>query len=188
MTEMETKHWSYLNQEYNTDVLSQWSTQGCRADAERRLGYRFALRQVSYTSAVPPGGELALELSIANAGFAAPFNHRPVYVVLNGGGSRLVVQVADADARRWAPGETVSLPVRLRIPANQAPGSYQIALWLPDDTAALSTDSRYAIQLANDGLWNGNIGDNVVGEVSIDRAAPGAIDTLATLFSQLTGA
>ena len=183
VAEMSNNHWSYLNREYHQDVLAGWETQGCGDDIRRHLGYRLVLKQAVHSATVAPGGVLALSLDIANTGFAAPFNERPVYVVLSGGGARRVARLNAVDVRRWQQGQTASIAVKLRVPANAAPGSYKIALWMPDDATALRDDSRYAIRLANDGMFDATTGDNVIsGALVVDAVAPGTVDPLAHDF------
>ena len=186
IAEMAEKRWSYLNAEYNTAVVAGWDAGGCGAEIKRRLGYRFVLDQVVHTQAVAPGGELALRLDIKNRGFASPFNKRPVEIVLTHGDSRMVARLSAVDARRWAAGETTSVTARLRIPATITPGTYTLALRLPDDAASLAGDKRYAIRLANDGVWNDASGDNTLTTaLQIDPAATGPRDAGATVFAQL---
>jgi hypothetical protein len=185
---METGHWSFLNREYNRLVLDLWDTQGCGQEVERRLGYRFALDRAAHTETVAPGGELDVEVELHNSGFTAPYNRRPVELVLRNADSSYVVRLsgANADARRWVGGATAALAVRLRIPAGIAPGTYTLALRLPDEGDAISGDARYSIRLANDGVWNGETGDNVLSDnVVIDPAAPGERDVTAAEFIQL---
>jgi Domain of unknown function (DUF4832)/Domain of unknown function (DUF4874) len=186
IAEMALQHWSYLNSEYNQAVLSSWDSGGCGPEIRRRLGYRLALERVTHTAAVAPGGELTLTIAIHNSGFAAPFNRRPVDVVLTRGSTRLVARLTTADARRWASGVTTTLTARLRIPATLAAGSYVLALRLPDEAPTLAADPRYAIHLANDGVWTDAAGDNVlVPALSIDPGAPGPRNAAATTFTEL---
>ena len=133
-----------------------------------------------------PGGELALEIDVANRGFAAPYNERPVYVVLSGAGTRQVVRLEAVDPRRWVGGEVSKISVRLRVPASLAPGSYRVALWLPDAASRLKDDPRYAIRLANEGVWDAATGDNVLTEtLRVDASAPGTVDPAATTFVEI---
>jgi hypothetical protein len=162
MHEMETQHWSYLNREYERHVIAGWAEEGCDDEIERKLGYRFAVSQLAHSETVAPGGELAVEIDVANRGWAAPFNRRPVELVLASGASRHVVRVDGVDARTWAPGETTTVTARLRIPASMAPGTYSLAVRLPDESPSLAADPRHAIQLANDGVWVEDTGDNVL--------------------------
>lgn len=183
---MASAHWSYLNRDYNKTVLDGWVAGGCMGEIDERLGYRFVLDQVAHTDAVAPGGVLELQVKVTNVGFASPYNRRPVEVVLDNGTTRHVVELAELDARRWSAGQTTSFTVRLQIPADAAAGNYTLALRLPDESAGLNSDARYAIQLASDGEWNSATGDNVVTrELNVDPAAPGPRDTAATAFAQL---
>lgn len=180
VSNMEALHFSYLNRQYHQGVIDLWEAQGCEGEIRRRLGYRFELRRAAYTGQVAPGGELSLEIELTNAGFAAPFNRRPVYIVLRGAGGQRAVQLTGLDARRWEPGETVTIATRLRVPADLAPDRYTVALWLPDDADALANDPRYAVRFANEGVWDAAAGDNVLThELVVDPAAPGPMDPAA---------
>jgi hypothetical protein len=186
IAEMKSLHWSYLNQEYKQDVLAAWEEQGCKAEVIRRLGYRLALQRVKHTSKVAPGGELVVQADIANTGFAAPYNERPVYVVLKNGDKRLTAKLAKVDVRRWEPGTNNTISVRLRLPADLEPGKYTLALWMPDADQKIQGDARFAIRMANDGLWSAETGDNVITEAfDVDADAPGSVDASATTFAEI---
>jgi hypothetical protein len=162
LAEMEANHWSYLNREYHQAVLAGWQSQGCDVEVQERLGYRLVLTQASYSPSPTVGGVFALAVDVVNRGFAAPFNPRPAYVVLTGASGRHVIRLEDVDVRRWAPGKSTTFSAVLRLPSAMAAGVYTVSLWLPDDAEALRDDPRYAIQLANDGVWNAGTGENVL--------------------------
>jgi hypothetical protein len=46
----------------------------------------------------------------------------------------------------------------------------------------LRNDPRYAIQFANDGIWDEKTGYNILTEVDVDSAAGGMIDPSASEF------
>jgi hypothetical protein len=186
IAEMKNNHWSYLNQEYHQDVLAAWEEQGCKVEVTRRLGYRLALQRVKHSESVAPGGELVVQADIANTGFASPYNARPVYVVLKSGDTRIAARLSKVDVRRWEPGSNNAFTARLRVPANLAPGSYTLALWIPDAAETLQGDARYAVRLANDGVWDAGSGDNVVTEaLTVDASAPGPVDASASTFAEI---
>jgi uncharacterized protein DUF4832/uncharacterized protein DUF4874 len=186
VSEMEDKHWSYLNEEYNQSVLAGFESGGCDGEIKQRLGYRFAFERAVLTSKVAPGGALSLEIDVVNRGFSAPFNKRPVYVTVAGAGVRHTVRLEGVDARRWRAGETTTIQANLRLPADLASGNYTVALWLPDESSNLRADPRYAIRLANDGVWVDGTGDNVITtELQVDPSAPGAVDPTATALVEL---
>ncbi len=186
LTFMESQHWSYLNEEYNQSVLDQWVDQGCAGEISRRLGYRLSLVRATLSEAVAPGGVLAVELEIANSGFSAPFNRRPMVLVLQRGSQRWQVTLSGRDARKLQPGHT-TVEARLRIPADAIPaGDYQLSLWLPDDDSRLADDPRFAIRLANDGIWDQTTGANTITRtLRIDPSAAGDVDPDASGMVEL---
>jgi hypothetical protein len=166
LAELRAQHWSYLNRAYNTDVLDGWQAQGCFDEVAAGLGYRLLATAMDHTAEVVAGETLYARISVRNQGFAAPYNPRPVVAVLRGAGLRLELPIA-ADPRQFTPGGETQLQLRWELPASLPPGSYQLALWLPDATAALQRDPRYAIQLANAGVWSAEHGDNVLATVQV---------------------
>ncbi|HEU5055592.1 MAG TPA: DUF4832 domain-containing protein [Kofleriaceae bacterium] len=184
---MRAQHWSYLNEEYNQAVLDAWDEQGCGDEIRRRLGYRLALVNATLSESVAPGGVLRIDLEIANRGFSAPFNRRPIMLVLQRGNSlRWAVELDGRDARQLQPGRT-TISTRLRIPATAPTGDdWQLSLWLPDDEPGLRDDPRYSIRLANPGVWDEATGVNVITRsLRVDESAPGAIDPEATELTEL---
>jgi Domain of unknown function (DUF4832)/Domain of unknown function (DUF4874) len=183
-TELSRLHYSYLNAKFHEAVNARWETEGCMPEIKRRLGYRFELGQVSMNERVAPGGVLRIAFSITNRGYAAPFNARKMYVVLDGG-ARLSVPLT-ADVRGFLPEKAaIKTSALLRIPATLAPGKYRVALWLPDADEALSSRPEYAIRFANAGAWNAEHGDNSVGTLEVDAAAGGCADSSTTKLEQL---
>jgi hypothetical protein len=156
-----------------------WDYWGCKEEIAARLGYRFVLTQASFTAAVQPEDNLELTINFYNDGFAAMYNKRRVYIVLEQGATRLYARLdqtgavthQDADPRRWMPGEHI-LSRTLKVPLGTAPGAHTLSLWLPDDAIVLQDDPHYAVQFANAGIWDDTPGYNVLGTVSISGSAP----------------
>lgn len=181
LAEMTKLHFSYINREFQEDVLASW--QPCRQEMEQRLGYRLALERAQLPEAVKPGGSFTLSVQLKNSGFAAPFNPRPVFVVLRGADFAAKAIIEGADPRRWLAGAT--LQARLRVPATLPPGTYSLSLWLPDAAPSLQTRPDYAIRFANEQVWDDASGENALGNLEITASAPGAIDPTATDFALL---
>jgi len=184
---LEAQHWSYLNREYNQAVLDGWQAQGCGGEIQRRLGYRIALVSATLSESVAPGGALDVVLELDNSGFSAPFNRRPMVLVLSRGDSRWEVELEGRDARQLMPGAS-TIVTRLRVPADAEPADdYQLSLWLPDDEPGLRDDPRYAIRLANAGTWDGEAGANVITRaLRVNPSAPGETDPAATALVELS--
>lgn len=164
LADMAGFHFSYLNRQYKVEVLSDWEEQGCMDEVESRLGYRLVLDSVSHPEVAVAGETIEIELALNNRGFAAPFNERPVHVVLRGANSTYTtsVKVEGLDPRKWAPGVSNVHTLRVNLPADMAADTYSVALSLPDAAAALAEDPRYSVRFANEGTWQDAQGENVV--------------------------
>lgn len=162
-TELARLHWSFLNAQYQPDVLARWRQQGCWDTIARDLGYRFELRSVSFDRDLPAGGTLHLSVRLDNTGYASLYNPRPLFVMIDGHPIETAI-----DPRRWAPGHA-GFDLALPLPADLAPGRHRLGLWLPDADPRLRTPSRaasYAVRFVNtrwDGAENVLTDDLVVG-------------------------
>lgn len=144
-------HFSYLNTDYNRDVLNSWGSANL-TEVAKRLGYRFVLER----SSVVDGDEPSIEFDVRNEGWAAPYNPRPVELVLRGTSGNVTVPV-DVDARTWAPGETTTV----RVPLDDVPaGDYDAFLSLPAAEPSVADDARFAIRTANVDTWDAELGLN----------------------------
>ncbi|GAB4017254.1 hypothetical protein GCM10028773_12880 [Spirosoma koreense] len=163
--EMARMHYSYLNSSYNNDVNNDWQTNGCMDNIRRRLGYRFVLRESTLPATVAAGQPLKLSLTLANVGYASPYNPRPLQLILRNlaTGAVHVVPIR-ADVRRWLPGSH-SLQPSLRLPEAVKPGRYEVLLNLPDAYASLAKNPAYSIRLANEGIWEAQTGFSKLNQV-----------------------
>lgn len=186
LSELQKLHWSFLNALYHPEVIAAFESGGCLREIDRRLGYRVGLESAGFSSAVAPGGELSLELTLENQGYAAFFNPRPVFIVLQDGTRRLAAQLAKVDPRHWEPGTPVTVVAKLRIPADVLPGDHRLSLWMPDAAPGLRDRAEYSVQLANAGVWDPALGDNELTKaLKIDPSAPGPVDSGAKEFVEL---
>jgi cysteine-rich repeat protein len=189
--EMADLHWSFLNLLYHQGVLDGWRNPAdggppCYEAIRRGLGYRVEITRASWSEAVAPGGALGLEVTLVNRGYAAMFNERPLYVVLGKGDERRAARLAAVDARRFAPGEEVTVRAWLRVPATVPPGDHRLALWLPDAATSLREMPEYAVAMANQEVWDPATGENVLDEaLLVDPRAKGAVDLDATEFAEI---
>jgi hypothetical protein len=158
---MEQFHYSYLNTEYNQDVLATWGTAGYQ-EAQKRLGYRFTLVRGTFAQRVAAGHQLHVDLTIRNDGFASPYQERPVQLVLVGEQHTYRLALS-ADPRRWMPGQDTRVRTDVTVPNWVMPGAYHLALALPSASASLSHRAEYAIRTANVGTWNDAKGWNSLG-------------------------
>ncbi|MET0636537.1 MAG: DUF4832 domain-containing protein [Chitinophagaceae bacterium] len=164
-TEMRELHYSFLNCAYNNKVNDDWQTGGCMDNIRKNLGYRFVLKTGSFPPAAKSGSAINFKLEIENEGYASPYNKRPVILVLRNkaDGQEQKIELA-TDVRKWYTG-SVSLNPEVTIPADVKKGSYDLFLFLPDQSASISSRPEYAIRLANDKVWEPVTGYNKLNTV-----------------------
>ncbi len=147
LADMSALHYTFLNASYHPGVLSAWGTN--IEQASRRLGYRFSLVAARLPVQATVGGQLTLGIDLFNSGFAAPFNPRPVVLVLRHTGTGVSHRLTlNTDPRRWTPGATTTISQTLSL-AGIPSGSYTLWLHLPDPMPTLAALPAYAIRLAN---------------------------------------
>lgn len=166
-------HWSYLNRDYNTQVLNEWDSQGCFDEITLKLGYRYELLSGTYSEAVQPGGTFSFDLDLQNIGYANPYNPRKIEVILRNQSTDEKYKIdVDQDLRLWTLGETTSLSFTAGIAESMPEGNYDLLLNLPDAYETLGSDPRYSIQMANTGVWEAETGyNNLLQTVSISSEA-----------------
>jgi hypothetical protein len=170
-------HWSYLNLDFSEAVLDTWRDDGCMAEVERRLGYRFRLISVGSSTTVKQGANMALRVTMRNTGWAAAVNRRPLWLILRKASpTKAVYRFYLGTAENWQAGATLIRSCLLSIPPRLAVGTYQLLLSLPDAAPSLASRPEYAVQLANaGGLWEPSAGLNrLLRAVTVQRRAGGS--------------
>jgi hypothetical protein len=160
----EQEHWSAIDGGYSPDGMptaaSTWKRDGCLDTISTHLGYRFRMETATLPRVVRRGQPLRLDVVLHNDGWAAPYNERPVEVVLRSRRTGAVTRLpAAGDPRRWQPGMH-SLVVETRLPATLRPGRYDVLLALPDAAPSLHDRAEYAIRFANTDTWDAECGCN----------------------------
>lgn len=165
---MEDYHWSYLNMDYNQNVINNWSKDGCMNEIQRRLGYRLSLTDVYHSRTAVAGGIFSVNINIKNSGFAAPMNGRGVELILvDKDGKKTVYDLSkEVDPRYWFAGDTYTFEKALKLPEDAA-GECTMYLNLPDPKSSLHNNPKYSIRLANDDTWNESTGYNKLFEFTV---------------------
>lgn len=169
--EMALLHFSSINEAHHKRVIRSWREGGCLQEITDRMGYRLSLTSADFNEQVRPGGVLNLTVNLQNTGFASIINERPLNVVLFNDSERYEVRTS-IDPRTWQPG-TSSLNIQLHIPSNADEGEYQLALWLPDTYESLRDNPLYAIQFANENLFDEQTGFNIFGAITVNKSVNG---------------
>lgn len=190
LAELEQFHWSYLNADYHPGVLNKWENgftyngtpyAACMDEVKRRLGYRLALVDGTFPNQAQSGQSIEVELTIRNDGWAAPFNPRPVELILRHQATgQLQRTPLPVDPRLWLADGSGTHSVQESIPldTNLPPGVYDLLLNLPDPDASLASNPAYSIRLANGGTWESDTGFNALLH-SITVAGPITFDATA---------
>ena len=189
MLESKQQHMTYLHRDYYKPIFDAWSN-SVKEDFTRKLGYRFELKSFSHSKEVAPGGILNFILKLQNNGFAAMHLNRPVNLILDNGktdSQNIRYQTTlSVDPRTWTPeAGTITIDRKLRIPATINEGIWQLLLALPDSSAQLQGDERYAVRFANDNVWNADGTNLLVKDISITASASGS-HTSDNIFEEIT--
>ncbi len=170
--EMELLHFYAINEAYHKGIIRSWEEGGCLQEITDRMGYRLSLTSADFNEQVRLGGLLNLTVNITNSGFASLMNQRPLFVVLQEPNSIFLTKL-ELDLRTWQPGDS-SFTASIRLPSKMAEMEYNLALWLPDEAETLQTNPFYAVQFANEGVWDESTGYNILGKVKVDSSATGS--------------
>ena len=159
-SEMKRFHYSYLNSEYNNlDVNNDW-TGTCMEDIKKNMGYRIQLNDGTYQNTAEAGTSMSITINLENVGYTAPFNPRGIELVLRETiTGETYFAPLDIDPRLWSTG-THTITETVCLAPNVPAGSYELLLNLPDPEPTLFDDPDYAIQLANDNIWEAATGFN----------------------------
>lgn|GEM_PF-2764536 len=151
------------------------------ARMQKAMGYRFVLGAASFPGALQPGGVLALEFTVKNAG-SAPFYYAwPVEVSLLDRARRPVwAGVVHADIRNWHPGYAYTVRDSFVLPQNIAEGDYTLALAVLDPAGNMPS-----LRFANTNYYRG--GRTPLGVIGIGREPqPADLGAFDSLYSDRT--
>ncbi len=161
LKELERFHWSFLNLDYHQGILSQWGTDGCYDEIERRLGYRYQLLDADLQSEAKPGGQVLFNIRLKNEGWANPTNAYALKLILRNTvtQSEYILDVAE-DLRKWPIRGMIDFNVQAGLPLDMDAGAYELFLAMKDGRISLGFNPDYAIQLANEDTWEPATGYN----------------------------
>lgn len=161
LAQMQRFHWSYLNVDYHPDVIGGWAANMCIEDVQKKLGYRLKLTGANLQEASKPGGEVKFNLTLANEGWASPYNKRKVEIVLrNKTTNKEYRLITSDDPRKWLPSSNIAVNITGGLPANIEEGDYGVFLSLSSPELTLAKRPEYSIRLANSEVWEATTGYN----------------------------
>lgn len=160
LAEMKRFHWTYLNIDYNENVLQKFKNGNCFTEIVNRLGYRFRLTTGTYPTTVSNNVPFGIQIKLTNDGFAALYNKRVVYLVLRNSALNLSYSFAlQTDARYWTSGAETTIQETIKI-TNVRAGTYELLLSIPDASVSLAQRPEYSIRFANQQTWEPKTGLN----------------------------
>ncbi len=164
-------HTTYLNSDYDEDVIDSWKNEIYNGSDElykgqtgylyivNHLGYRFVLRDSDVSG---KNDILNINLKIENVGFANLVNNKKVTIVLKSG-EKIYELPVKIDPTTWNSNEIVDLSAILNLPKDIAEGNWDTYLRI-SEYGNLETDNNYqAIRLANNNIWDETLGANYIG-------------------------
>lgn len=146
------------------------------------IGYRFVLRKSELTSKTAQGEEISVNFEVENTGFAGVIPEVQSYVILEKDGIYTLAE-ADIDCRNWKSCSKSTETLDIKIPSNLPSGEWNVYFKLNMGTEAdiMNMNSR-SIRFANDDVWNGSLGANYMGSISVTESAGNGNDN-AVLYS-----
>ena len=158
--EMAQLHYSYLNHSYSQYVTNQWKAEGSYARMSKYMGYRFELASASLPNKATAGTQMNVQLNIKNVGYAPLYNERHAYIVFKNNTNTYSIQLS-SDPRTWAPNSAVTpINENIALPDDMVAGTYDMYLHLPDASASIADNPKYAVRFANQGIWEPETGYN----------------------------
>lgn len=161
LAEMQRFNWSYINADFYAPVIDRWKKEGIYNTIANKLGYRFRLVEAQIPGSVNSGGDFKISFTIANDGFASPYNPRSTEIILRNQENKQVYRFpVNTDPRRWFSQQQHQVNFSGSIPVDMPKGSYQVLLSLPDPAPKLYERPEYSIRLANQDVWEPSTGYN----------------------------
>jgi hypothetical protein len=171
--DMAATNWTEININFWKDAIEMWKERSLPASGNdpaeteftrisRKLGYRLRLVDATFPISAKAGESFAISANLNNDGYAGVIKTRPIYLVFDNGSQRYNIQLKNVDVRTWLSGAAELSPQTVSLPKEMAPGSYRLALWLPDAATGLQSRPEYSIRFANQDIWDSKNGYNVL--------------------------
>ncbi len=144
--------------------LSDYYGQNCYDFIRQHLGYRFVVRRSMMTDGIlDPGDTLSFDLAIENTGFHKLVREKKTELVLENNG-KVISMPLDVDATDWIEGVHYVMK-DIELPGNITGGKWKIYLRIVPDAEKINT--AYGIPFANEGIYNKELGANLIGEITV---------------------
>lgn len=171
--EMAATNWTEININFWENAIEMWKKRVLPASGNdpeesefnrisRKLGYRLRLIDATFPMSVKAGSSLTIAANLNNDGYASVIKKRPIYLVFDNGSDHYNIELTSIDVRTWVSGPITLARQNMTLPSNMKPGTYKLALWLPDASSNLQSRPEYSIRFANQQVWDAKNGYNVL--------------------------
>lgn len=142
LIEMNRYNWSLINKDYYPANITNWQTNGCYLEMQKKLGYRFELNSSDITNDV-------LRITLTNTGYANLFKERKAYLIFKNTITNVEFSfLLDSNVKNWT---DVGYQIATGLQQYAIPnGTYKLYMNIPDP---LNNSVIYSIQMANIGTW-----------------------------------
>lgn len=147
---------SYLNHEYNKDVLRRWETALYEGKPfldviEKKLGYRWFIQTAQLPQSFKSSQTVQIKLTMMNSGFSAvAIPYRAELIVSDKSGIVQVLPFEGINLQDLKPGQPMTMSVSLKI--DTLSESFKLGIRIVEKDMTQITDERTLVQLANEGL------------------------------------
>ncbi|GLR17591.1 DUF4832 domain-containing protein [Portibacter lacus] len=152
-------HYTYLNADYNNQVNNDWVDGGCMDSILLHLGYRIVLKNAKFNPNLSENSLFNFTINLKNVGYASPNKARPVNLILRNqvSGDATAFEL-DTDIRTWH--SDITLDGSIDVQSKLSSGAYDCYLHFPDSSEKIADNPDFAIQLANNNIWEKETGYN----------------------------
>lgn len=130
------------------------------------LGYRFVLRDSDITEKTCQGGNLTINASVENTGFANPVKAQKAEIILEKDGNYISAE-ADTDTREWYSCSVNDISLSFKLPAGMETGKWNVYFKLSVGNYEAGNHYMRSVQFANNDIWNGSLGANYMGSFEV---------------------
>ncbi len=171
-------HTTYLNSDWNDKVIKSWKEAIYNGEDElykgqsgylyvaNHLGYRFVLRDSEIQETAEQEGKANIKLDIENVGFGNLINEKVATIVLEKDDKRYEIKT-ELKPTKWNSRETTKINYTINIPDNIEVGKWKMYLRISQYGEMEQDDNYLCIRLANNNIWDEEIGANYIGSINI---------------------
>lgn len=171
--DMAATNWTEININFWKKAVELWKKRQLPANGNdpaetefdrisRKLGYRLRLVDATFPTSAKAGESFAFSANLNNDGYASIIKKRSIFLVFDNGTNRYNIEMKGIDVRTWVSGSIKLPPQQITLPKDMVPGTYKMALWLPDAAATLQLRPEYAVRFANKEVWDASKGYNIL--------------------------